>query len=186
MTAQVRQVLEHVQTYIADKDDAWSMPTEAMRFVHAMVLACRPQQCVEIGTSYGHSALWIGSALAMGGGRLITIDRELRKSEIAAGFIADAGLNDVVDCLTGDAGEILDDLAGPIDLVLNDADKGNVGRYAKKVYPKMPIGGVILTDNVTSHEEVRERLCSWIRQDDRFASALADVGNGIEVSVKIA
>jgi len=186
MTEQVQRVIEKVQAFIADKDDAWSMPVEAERFVHAMVLACRSRHCVEIGTSYGHSGLWIGSAASANGGTLVTIDQEQRKSEIAADFFREAGLDQVITCRTGVAVDILAELDGPIDLTLNDADKENCRAYVELLYPKMPIGGVILTDNVTSHDEVRQQLSLWIRSDTRFNSVLADVGNGIEVSVKVA
>jgi caffeoyl-CoA O-methyltransferase len=186
MTERIQQVIEKVQAFIADKDDAWSLPAEAARFVHAMVLALKPRHCVEIGTSYGHSGLWIGSAVAANGGSLVTIEKEQRKSEIAAGFFREAGLDGVITCRVGSAADIIKGLPGPVDLALNDADKENCRRYVEMLYPKMPVGGVVLTDNVTSHEEVRENLSEWIRQDHRFASALADVGNGIEVSIKIA
>ena len=186
MTERVQRVIEKVQAFIADKTDAWSMPVEAERFVHAMVLAFRSTRCVEIGTSYGHSGLWIGSAVAANAGTLVTIDREQRKSDIAAGFFREAGLEDVITCRGGDAAEILAELPGPIDWVLNDADKESCRRYAELVHPKLIPGGVIMTDNATSDAIVRNEFCPWIRSDGQFASALADVGNGIEVSVKIA
>ena len=114
MTEQTRRVIEKVQAFIADKDDAWSMPAEAQRFVYALVRAFRSQRCVEIGTSYGHSGLWIGAATAANGGTLVTIDREQRKSDLAAGFFEEAGLGDAVTARTGTALEILAELVGPL------------------------------------------------------------------------
>lgn len=186
MNERVRRVIDKVQAFIAGRDDAWSMPVEAERFVHGLVLASGAKRCVEIGTSYGHSGLWIGSAAAANGGTLVTIDRDPRKSDIAAEFFAEAGLAQVITCRTGLAIEILAGLEGPVDWVLNDADKENLSQYVELLYPKMPVGGMIVTDNATSHEIVRDRFCGWIRGDARFVSALADVGNGLEISIKIA
>lgn len=186
MTRRIADSIERMRAFIADKDDAWSMPDEAMRFLHGLVLARRPARCVEIGTSYGHSGLWIAAALNETGGTLVTIDRDARKSGLASNTFADAGLSEIVTCRTGDARSILADIDGPIDFVLNDADKEGVRDYAELVYPKLTIGGIIVTDNASSHQEVRDRLSRWIRADARFASALADVGNGLEVSIKVA
>ena len=131
MTERVQRVIKKVQAFIADKDDAWSLPAPAARFVHGLVLARKPRRCLEIGTSYGHSGLWIGSAAAADGGTLLTIAREQRKSDIAAGFFREAGLEKVITCRVGIAAEIIATLEGPIDLVLNDADKENCRRYVE-------------------------------------------------------
>jgi predicted O-methyltransferase YrrM len=185
MNDRIMKVVDRIQEFMQDKDDSWDMPIEAARFIHGLALMCRAKSAVEIGTSYGHSGLWLGAAMAANGGSLITIDQEQRKSDLATGFYAEAGLSDVIICKTGQAGEILEQLEGPIDLVVNDADKPNVRNYVELVYPKLATGGVVITDNVTSHEEVRDTLSSWIRHDGRFTSALADIGNGLEVSIKL-
>jgi predicted O-methyltransferase YrrM len=186
LNEQVRAVIARAEAFIADKDDAWALPPEAGRFVHAMVVACGARRFVEIGTSYGYSGLWIGSAVAANGGTMVTIDKEARKREIAAGFFAEAELDGVITCEVGDAGDILSNLAGPVDAVLNDADKENCIHYVELLHPKMPVGGVIMTDNAVSNEIVRERFVPWVRADRRFASTLAEVGNGIEISIKLA
>src|SRR5580765_4030920 len=105
-----------------------------------MVLATRARRCLEIGTSYGHSGLWIAAAAAMNHGSLVTIDREERKSKIAAEHFRDAGLDTIATFHTGDAREILRQLDGAFDFVLNDADKENYITYVDLLYPRLPIG----------------------------------------------
>lgn len=185
MDDRIAGVIDKVEAFIADKDDAWALPREAAAFVYAMVLACRSQHCVEIGTSYGYSGLWIGAAARANGGTLLTIDRESRKSEAAAASFDAAGLGGIITCRTGLAADILAGLPGPVDWVLNDADKENCRTYVELLYPRLPVGGVVLTDNAVSNEVVRDQFLPWIRADERFASRLIDVGNGIECSVKI-
>ncbi len=186
LSERVRTAIAKAEAFIADKDDAWALPPEAGRFVHAMVRACGVKRFVEIGTSYGYSGLWIGSAVAANSGTMVTIDKEPRKRDIAAGFFREAGLDRVITCEVGDAGGILAKLTGPIDAVLNDADKENCARYVELLHPNMPVGGVIMTDNAVSNEIVRDQFVPWIRADRRFASTLAEVGNGIEISIKLA
>jgi caffeoyl-CoA O-methyltransferase len=178
-------VIEKVRAFIDDREDAWALPVEAARFVHATVLACRARRCVEIGTSYGYSGLWIGAAAAANGGSLLTIDKEQRKADIAASFFREAGLEGTITCRVGIAEQILGGLEGPVDWVLNDADKENCRRYVEILYPKLPVGGVVVTDNVNNQEIVREQFVPWVRQDKRFFSTLVTVGNGLEMSVKI-
>ena len=185
MTERVQEVIDRVEKFIADKEDALALPVESARFAHTLVLACRARQCVEIGTSYGWSGLWIGSAAAINGGRLVTIDKELRKAEIARGFFREAGLAETIDSRVGQGIEILAALPGPVDWVHNDADKENCIRYVELVYPKMPVGGVVLTDNVGNNEVVREQFVPWMRANANFFSTLVPVGNGMELSVKL-
>ncbi len=186
MDQRIEQVIARVRAFIDTKDDAWALPEVSARFVHGIVLACKARRCVEIGTSYGYSGLWIGAAAAANGGTLVTIDIEQRKSDIARGYFREAGLDVVIDCRVAPAAEVLAALSGPIDLALNDADKENCIHYAELLHALMPIGGVVLTDNATSNEVVAGEFLPWVRADRRFASALIDVGNGIECSVKVA
>ncbi len=185
MDDRVLRVVEKALRFNADKDDAWSLPDDSARFVHASVLACRAKHCVEIGTSYGHSGLWIGSAAAANGGSLITIEREQRKSDVAAGFFREAGLDGVITCRVGIAADILTALPGPVDWALNDADKESCIRYVELLYPKMPVGAVVITDNVGNERIVREQFVPWVRKHPGFFSTLVTVGNGLEMSVKI-
>ena len=96
MDDRVIETLERLEAFMATVDDAYALPPEAGRFLHAMVLARAPKQVVEIGTSYGYSGVWIASAFPPGG-RLITIDCDPRKHEHARTHFESAGLLDRVD-----------------------------------------------------------------------------------------
>jgi predicted O-methyltransferase YrrM len=181
----IAAAIERCQAFIADKDDALSLPDESARFVHAVVLGTRARRCLEIGTSYGHSGLWIAAAAAENGGNLITLEREPRKAQIAAEFFAQAGLQNFVTCKTGTAIDLLSQSAEPFDFVLNDADKENYITYVEMLYPKLPLGAVVLSDNVLNIALVREQFVPWVRAHPGFFSTLVPVGNGLEMSVKI-
>lgn len=178
-----RRTIEACRRFIDGREDALSLPEGSARFCHAMVLASGAKRCLEIGTSYGYSGLWIGSAAEANGGSLITIDHEQHKSDVAAAYFADAGLSKSIECRTGEALEVLETLEGPFDFVLNDADKGNVAVYVENLMGRLCPGAVILTDNVTSHKEVGETLLPVVRNHASFFSSLVAMDNGLEMSV---
>ena len=87
---------------------------------------------------------------------------------------------------TGPAGDVLARLEGTFDFVLNDADKESYVRYVEMLYPQLPVGQLVLSDNVLNVGLVREQFVPWVRAHPGFFSTLVPVGNGMEMSVKIA
>ena len=183
MDDRIVSTLRRLEAFIEGHDDALAIPRQAGQFIYALLRATGAKSGVEIGTSYGYSALWAGGALAAHDGSLITIDRDPRKHEVARGYFDEAGLGGVIRCETGVAIDILDRIEGPIDYVLNDADKENCVAYVAKVVDRLASGAVVLTDNTLSHPEALAPFCTWVRRRSDFASAHLPVGNGMELSV---
>ncbi len=105
---------------------------------------------LEIGTSTGHSGIWIAWALSKTGGKLVTIDiDEGRYREAVANFKA-AGIARWVDARLGDAHELVPRLDGPFDFVFIDADKEWYTNYARAVLPKLAVGGTLSAHNVSA------------------------------------
>ena len=183
MNTALQKTIEQCRRFVNQADDALALPEESARFAHALVLAHGAKRCLEIGTSYGYSGLWIAAAAQVNEGRLITIDQEQRKSDVAAAYYADAGLAEVVECRTGLAADLLPTLAGPFDFVLNDADKENLAAYVEMLVGKLAPQAVILTDNITSHAEQADPFVRYIRNHPAFFSMLVPIGSGMELSV---
>ena len=184
MTEQVAQTIAKLERYMATVDDALAIPREAGQFVHALVLATGATRAVEIGTSYGYSGLWIASALAEVGGSLITIDHDPRKSAAARENFIEAGLAAGIDVRTGSAGDVLPSIDGPIDFVLNDADKENCLRYVELLADRLSGRAVVLTDNITTHAAELATFLADMRRRDDFHTVSVPIGNGMELSVK--
>ena len=98
-------------------------------------------RALEIGTSTGHSTVWIASALSKTGGKLITIEIDEGRHRQAVENIKAAGLSDLVDARLGNAHEIVPTLEGPFDFVFSDADKGWYKNYLNALLPKLDVGG---------------------------------------------
>lgn len=184
MTQRVMECIERLERFMGTVRDAYAVPREAGAFMHALILATGAKRAVEVGTSYGYSGLWIASALAENGGRLITIDHDPRKSEAARTAFESAGLLEYVELRTGSAADILPTLDGPIDFVLNDADKENCIRYVDLLADKLCERAVVLTDNTLTHPRELADFTAWIRKHSEFCSAHLPIGNGMEMSVK--
>lgn len=184
MDESTTRVIQACRAFVQTRDDAWALAPDAAAFAHALILATGAQRALEISTSYGYSGLWIGAALRVNGGRLTTIDKDRHKQDIAAGFFAQAGLSGVIACRAGIAADIVCELDGPFDFVLNDADKENCTAYARAVLPMLAPRGVLLTDNTISHAEQLADFVAWARAEQRLTSVHLAIGNGMEMSVK--
>lgn len=185
MNRAVTDTILRLEQFIPTVDDALAVPHEAGEFMHAMILASGAKRGVEIGTSYGYSGLWIASALADNGGTLVTIDHEVRKSEAAREYFEAAGLAEYVDLRTGKAEDVVPSLDGPIDFVLNDADKENCIRYVELLADKLGDRAVVLTDNTVDLADQLADFVTWVRRRGDFYSMGLTVGNGMELSVKL-
>ena len=184
MNQRVVDSICELERFMAGLDDALAIPRKAGQFVHALILATGAKHGLEIGTSYGFSTLWIASALAENGGRLITIDHDIRKSQSARKTLGSAGLASQVDVRTGTAIEVLGSLEGMFDFVLSDADKPNCIRYVELITAKLSPRALVLTDNTDSHSDELAGFVKWIRANSDFCSVGVPVGNGMEMSVK--
>lgn len=105
---------------------------------------------LEIGTSNGYSALWLGLAFKETGGKLITIEIEPQRAREARDNFKHAGLDGVIESRVNDALKEIPNLEGEFDFVFIDAWKPDYKRYLELVLPKLKPGGVITAHNVTS------------------------------------
>jgi predicted O-methyltransferase YrrM len=153
LTQQAPNALDvRVRAFLDQKGRQWrdmNVPESDGRTLYDIVLKNGYKRALEIGTSTGHSGIWIAWALSKTGGKLITIDiDEGRHNEAVANFKA-AGLADYIDARLGDAHEIVPALDGPFDFVFSDADKDWYVNYAKAVIPKLLPGGCLASHNIS-------------------------------------
>jgi predicted O-methyltransferase YrrM len=126
----------------------WSVPRQDGELLHFLVKATRVRNALEIGTSHGYSAIWIGLGLEETGGHLTTIEIEPARHDLARRHVATAGLSSRVTLLKGDAHVEVPRLGGPFDFVFLDADKEGQVDYFRKLYPaKLAPGGILAAHN---------------------------------------
>jgi predicted O-methyltransferase YrrM len=124
-----------------------------------IALAIGARKMLEIGTLGGYSAIWLARALPPGG-KLITLEVDVRHAEVARANLRQAGLVGSVDVLTGRALETLPLIAahqeGPFDFVFIDADKGNNADYFDWALKMTHPGSIIVVDNVVRNGAVTD------------------------------
>jgi predicted O-methyltransferase YrrM len=135
-----------------------NVPESDGRQLHDIIVKNGYKRALEIGTSTGHSGIWIAWALAKTGGKLVTIDIDERRHVEAVRNFKDAGVAGYIDARLADAHELVPRLDGPFDFVFIDADKDWYTNYAKAVVPKVPVGGCLTAHNVSPGYERRRGM----------------------------
>jgi caffeoyl-CoA O-methyltransferase len=117
------------------------------RVLSMLTKMIKPQTILEIGTYTGYSAGCFAEALPVGG-KIITIDINEELEVMVRDFFKEAGVENKVEYLLGNALEIIPKLKESFDIVFIDADKENYGAYYDLVFDKVNQGGYIIADNV--------------------------------------
>lgn len=169
---------------------------EEGRLLQVLLRAIGARRVVELGTLGGYSAVWMARALPESG-RLITVERDPARAELARRHIGRAGLESRVEVRVGEALELLDGLAaeGPFDAVFIDADKENYPRYLDWCLNVVRSGGLVIGDNAFQEGEVvddsaqnaevrgirefNRRLAS----DPRLTSIVVPTRDGVAIAV---
>ena len=180
-----------VQAFLDRQAGEWrdmNVPETDGKMLYDIIVKNKYTRALEIGTSTGHSGIWIAWALSKTGGRLITIDiDEDRHSEAVANF-REAGLDGFIDARLADAHELVPALPGPFDFVFCDADKDWYKNYFVAVLPKLTVGGCFTAHNVSE----RMRRGGWGSADfvehvlslPFMETTFEDRGSGMSISYK--
>jgi caffeoyl-CoA O-methyltransferase len=126
-----------------------AVSAEVGRLLQLLLAAIGARTVLEIGTLGGYSAIWMARALPADG-RLLTLEIDPARAEVARGFVERAGLGAVVEVRAGDAAAMLPVLATEgerFDAVFIDADKERYPDYLEHALALVRPGGLILADN---------------------------------------
>jgi caffeoyl-CoA O-methyltransferase len=126
-----------------------NVPDSDGQLLHDLIVKHKFTRALEIGTSTGHSGVWIAWALAKTGGKLTTLEIDPERHRTAVANFKEAGLTAYIDARLGDAHEIAPSLAGPFDFVFSDADKEWYKNYFVAIWPKVVPGGCFTAHNVS-------------------------------------
>lgn len=128
-----------------------NVPEADGRALYDLVLRNNTKRALEIGTSTGHSGIFIAWALSKTGGKLITIEIDEGRHREALGHFKEAGVAPFIDARLADAHQLVPKLEGTFDFVFIDADKEWYTNYAKAVLPKLTVGGLLTAHNVSPY-----------------------------------
>ncbi len=193
----INNLLEQLEEFAVQ----WHVPVISRaggRLLTEAVRKWQPQSILEIGTAIGYSTLRMAAEMPVGA-RIVSIELDRERVDIAKDFVAKAGMLEQIEILCGDAGEILPRLTGPFDMVFIDAAKGQYLDYLHKVMGKLSQGAVVMADNVlfrglvTSGDEPPRRYRTLVRRlrqylefvtnDPRFSTTVHHDGDGLSISI---
>jgi len=177
-----------VEKFLSDKRSDWhdwNVPYEDGKVLHDLIVRNNYTRALEIGTSSGHSAIWIAWALSKTGGKLITIEIDAKLHQKALQNFKAVGLEAFIDARRADAHQLVKALEGPFDFVFLDADKEWYTQYFKDLDPKLANGGCFTAHNASnSFPGIKEFLDLIRSQPDYQTTIDRSSSSGISISYK--
>ncbi|MCD2491419.1 O-methyltransferase [Lacrimispora sp. NSJ-141] len=174
---------------------------ETASLLKTLVAIRRPEKILEVGTATGYSALLMSEHMPEGC-TITTIEKYDKRIPVARENFRRAGKEEVITLLTGDAAEVLRTLEPPFDFIFMDAAKGQYIHFLDEVLRLLPVGGILVSDNVlqdgdviesryavtrrnrTIHARMREYLYA-LKHMDCLETAVIPIGDGVTVSTKL-
>jgi predicted O-methyltransferase YrrM len=185
-SAQDSPLDQRVRRFLESRRGSWrdlNVPWEDGQLLHDLILKHRFTKGLEIGTSTGHSTVWIAWALSKTGGKLITIEIDPERHRQALRNLEEAGLLGFVDARLADAHELVKQLPGPFDFAFSDADKDWYTQYFKDVDPKFQKGGCFTAHNVNGRGGAADFL-AYVRTLPSYETRVEGSSTGVSISCK--
>ncbi|MBU8933653.1 MAG: DUF1442 domain-containing protein [candidate division Zixibacteria bacterium] len=153
------------------------IPPETGHFLAILAAGAPRGKFVEIGTSAGYSSLYLALACRAVGAKLVTFELLEEKARLAEETFRKAKVNDVVELVVGDALENLGDFS-KIAFCFLDAEKEAYQACYEQVIPNMVKGGILVADNVTSHQTELKPFVDRALADERVDAVVLPIGKG--------
>ncbi len=163
--------------------------------LYGLIIKNNYRSALEIGTSTGHSGIWLAWALSKTGGKLITVEIDGSRYRKAIANFKEAGLSEYIDARLGDAHQIIPELPGPFDFVFSDADKEWYKNYFVSLSPKLVTGGCFAAHNVREPrgrhslwgegtESGTQEFLSYVKSLSNYETTVNHSGAGLSISYK--
>jgi caffeoyl-CoA O-methyltransferase len=152
------------------------------KLLYLLARLSKAKKILEVGTLAGYSTIWMAKALPEDG-RLVSLEIDPRHAEVARKNIDRAGLSSKVDIRVGKAidllPELVDEKAGPFDMIFIDADKPPYAEYFEWSLKLSRSGTLIIADNVIRDGKVLDQNQEdpMVKGAQRFNKALAANSN---------
>jgi len=185
---------QQIQNYLSANRNKWTdynVPFEDGQALEKLIIENNSKIILEIGTSSGHSTIWLAKAVAKTGGKVITIEIDKGRYEKAKRNFEAAGVSHLIEMKLGDAMQVIPTVNEKFDFVFSDAtwssqpDEGYLN-FFKLCEPKLTIGGLYTMHNVTDGYGDDGRFFKYLEKLGTYQTSIIKVSNnGISVSKKI-
>lgn len=178
-----------IKVFLKGNADSWNdmnIPISDGKILYDIIIKNNYKNALEIGTSTGHSAIWIAWALSKTGGKLTTIEIVKERYLQAKSNFKKAGVEKYIDAKLGDAHEIVPAIEGSFDFVFSDADKYWYKNYFIAMDPKIKNGGCFTAHNTAMQVSGIKEFLDYIQGLKNYKTTIdTSSRSGISVSYKI-
>jgi len=178
---------------------------ETQTFLRFLLAMKKPHCILEVGTAVGFSAIFMSECIPMDC-TITTIEKVEMRLEKARKNLKSAPKANQITLLEGDALVILKQLAdspqNQFEFIFMDAAKAQYMNFLPEIMKLLPIGGLLVTDNVLQDGTVAESRYSVTRRDrtihtrmreylytlthmKEFETAIIPIGDGVTVSTRV-
>lgn len=182
---------KQVETFLKSKRNQWrdlNVPASDGEMLYNIILENGYTKGLEIGTSTGHSSIWIAWAFSKTDGKLITVEIDEDRYKEALANFKEAGLSEYIDAKLANAHELVKELPGPFDFVFSDADKGWYTNYFREIDPKLESGGCFTAHNIsppgTRGMSGTTEFLEYVLALSNYATSVDNSGGGLSISYK--
>ena len=177
-----------VKAFLEKNSNEWrdmNVPLSDGKILYDIIIENNYASAVEIGTSTGHSAIWIAWALSKTGGKLITIEIDKTRYLQAKSNFKKAGVSKYIDLRLADAHELVPNLEGEYDFVFSDADKYWYKNYFIAMDPKLKVGGCFTAHNASMRVNGIGDFLEYIESLHNYTTTInRSSRSGISISYK--
>jgi caffeoyl-CoA O-methyltransferase len=184
-----------VKKFLSEHSGQWhdlNIPTADGQMLYDLILKGNYKSALEIGTSTGHSGIYIAWALSKTGGKLITVEIDKTRHKTALENFKQAGLSEYIDARLGDAHTLVKEFKGPFDFVFSDADKDWYKNYFIDVDPKFKVGGCYTSHNVSDRSSgghgrdggQGSSYLDYLKSLKNYETTVFSGGGGLAISYK--
>lgn len=191
-------ILAELEEY-AEKNHVPIITKDVASLLSILIKSTHTKSILEIGTAIGYSSIIMGNA-AGDNFRITTIEKNQEMIEIASKNIKNAGYDNNIIILDGDASEVLPSINDNYDMIFIDAAKGQYMDFLRLSFDKLKVGGLFICDNVLFRGMVAEKsllirrkitivkrlkkFLSYISEHEAMETIVIPIGDGVSISIK--
>jgi predicted O-methyltransferase YrrM len=184
--AEIGRRLSAPERYELYGDAPLAISDEVGELYYVLAMSRRARLTVEFGASHGISTIYLAAGIRDAGrGSLITTELLPQKAQAVRQNLAEAQLDDLVEIRVGDATKTLEDLVGPVDVLVLDGRNDQYVTILQLVEPQLAPNALVLADLGKDDPDLR-RYQSHVRDaDNGYFSIELPLDAGVEISTHI-
>ena len=170
------------------------------QFLYTLALGAGTRAVLEVGTATGYSAAWLGLAARARGGRVLGLERDPARADLAEAFWRQGGLAETCTVRRGDALDTLAALADDFDFIFVDIltqlpGPAEADRLFDLCVARLRPGGLLVADNALRHGRVADpanqeptvlAMRQWLARcaaHPALVTSIVPLRDGVSVSV---